>query len=114
MKRFGTACVVLLVAVLAGAGCNDYGNTFQSNTGAVISTLAPTTISAGSQDFTITVKGAGFVAKTVVQWNGKTLANSTAVMDPTNTAVLFMTATVPANLVTTAGTAFVNTLNPHS
>jgi hypothetical protein len=118
MKRFGAACpllagVVLLAASLAAAGCNDYGNTFQNNTGASISTLSPSNVSAGSQDFTLTINGGGFVAKTVVQWNGKTLASSTPVMDTAGN-VLRMTATIPASLVTAPGTAFVNTLNPHS
>lgn len=117
MKRFGAAWplpagLILLVAFFVGAGCNDYGNTFQTNTGAVISTLSPSTVSAGGPDFTITVNGSGFVAKTVVQWNGSTLS-STAVTD-TNGNVLYMTATVPATLTTKAGTSFVNTLNPHS
>lgn len=112
MKRRGAACVVLLGSMIAAAGCNDYGNTFQSNTGAVISTLSPSNISAGGPDFTLTVSGGGFVAKTVVQWNGKTLT-STAVTDSANN-VLYMTATVPASLTANAGTVFVNTLNPHS
>ena len=117
MKRFGVAWplpagMILLMAAFAGAGCNDYGNTFQNNTGAVISTLSPSTISAGGPDFTLTVAGSGFVAKTVVQWNGATLS-STAVTD-SNGNVLYMTAAVPAALTAKAGTSFVNTLNPHS
>ena len=60
----------LLAAILAVAGCNDYGNTFQNPTGAGISFLAPTDASAGGSDFTLTVTSptGGFVAKTVVQW----------------------------------------------
>lgn len=114
MKRLGEACtaVLLLATIVALAGCNDYGNTFQSNTGAVISTLSPSNVSAGGPDFTLTISGSGFVAKTVVQWNGKTIS-STAVTDAAGN-VLYMTATVPAALTATAGTAFVNTLNPHS
>jgi len=112
MKRLWVCCAVLTVSALCLAGCNDYGNTFQSNTGAVISTLSPSNVSAGGPDFTLTITGAGFVAKTVVQWNGKTIASTTV----TDTAgnVLYMTATVPAALTATPGTAFINTLNPHS
>lgn len=112
MKRWWVWCGVVGLTALSSAGCNDYGNTFQQNTGATISTLSPSNISAGGPDFTLTVSGGGFVAKTVVQWNGKTLA-STAVTDSANN-VLYMTATVPASLTANAGTAFVNTLNPHS
>ena len=74
MKRSWTAMAVALTAIFAAMGCNDYGNTFQVPTGASISTLSPSNISAGSPQFTLTVTGGGFVAKTVVQWNGQTIA----------------------------------------
>lgn len=112
MKRSWTALVVALVAILALAGCNDFGNTFQPNTGASINFLSPSNISAGSPDFTLTVNGVGFVAKTVVQWNGKTIP--TTVSTDANGSVLSVTATVSASLVAKAGTAVVNTLNPFS
>jgi hypothetical protein len=112
MKRSWTALAVAAVAVLGVAGCNDYGNTFQNNTGATIISLSPSVISAGSGDFTLTVNGGTFVAKTVVQWNGKTLTTTV----PTNSAgtVLgnIVTATIPAALVATTGIATVNTLSP--
>jgi len=44
------ALAVALVAIFAVAGCNDYGNTFQNNTGAVLSFLSPSRISAGNGD----------------------------------------------------------------
>jgi hypothetical protein len=112
MKRGVAASSVLFAALLAAAGCNDYGNTFQQNTGATIVSLSPSTIPAGGPDFTLTALGGGFVAKTVVQWNGNNLV-STAVTDSSGN-VLYMTAIVPAALTTQTGTAFVNTLNPHS
>lgn len=111
MKRFWTAMAVAL-AVLVVAGCNDYGNTFQVPTGASISSLSPADIAAGSPDFTITVNGSGFVAKTVVQWNGGTI--KTTVNTDSSGNVLSITAVVPAALVAKPGTAFVNTLSPHS
>jgi hypothetical protein len=112
MKRSWTAMAVALTAIFAAMGCNDYGNTFQVPTGASISALSPSNISAGSPQFTLTVTGAGFVAKTVVQWNGQTIA--TQVQTDANNNVLGITATVPASLVAKPGTAFVNTLQPHS
>ncbi len=63
MKRSWTALAVALAAVFAVTGCNDYGNTFQNNTGAALSFLSPSKISAGSPDFTLTVNGGGFVAR---------------------------------------------------
>jgi hypothetical protein len=112
MKRFWPACVALLAMSFAVVGCNDYGNTFQNPTGALITTLSPNTAAAGGPDLTLTVQGRGFVAKTVVQWNEKTI-QSTPVMDSAGD-VLYMTAVVPAALIAKQGSAGVNTLNPHS
>jgi hypothetical protein len=103
---------VVLAAIFAAAGCNDYGNTFQNPTGASLSSLSPSNIAAGSSDFTLTVTGSGFVAKTVVQWNQKTIATTVSTNSAGN--VISVTATVPAALVAKAGTAFVNTLSPAS
>ena len=112
MKRSWTALAVALWAIFAAIGCNDYGNTFQVPTGASITSLSPANVTAGSAQFTLTVNGSGFVAQTVVQWNGGTIA--TKVQTDTNGNVLGITATVPASLVAKPGTAFVNTLSPHS
>jgi hypothetical protein len=112
MKRSWTALAVALAAIFAVIGCNDYGNTFQVPTGASITSLSPSNITAGSPQFTLTVVGSGFVAKTVVQWNGGTIA--TQVQTDSSGNVLGITATVPASLVAKPGTAFVNTLSPHS
>jgi len=113
MKRFGTALAVALVALCVTAGCNDYGNTFQNNTGALITSVSPSSIPAGqTSDLTITVQGAGFVPKTVVQWNQKTIATTVAV--DANNNVLGVTAVVPKALLANPGRAFVNTLNPAS
>jgi hypothetical protein len=112
MKRSWTALAVALAAAFAVIGCNDYGNTFQVPTGGTINALSPANVTAGSPQFTLTVTGSGFVAKTVVQWNGQTIA--TVVTTDTSGNVIGVTATVPASLVTKPGTAFVNTLSPHS
>ena len=113
MKRSWTALTVALISILAVAGCNDYGNTFQNNTGAQVTFLSPSTISAGSPDFTLTINGSGFVAQTYVTWNGKKL-NTTVLLDSTKTIVLTVTAVVPAALVAKPGTATVITQNPFS
>src|SRR6202043_3088851 len=113
MKRSWTALAVALISILTVAGCNDYGNTFQNNTGASVTFLSPSNISAGSPDFTITINGGGFVKQTYVTWNGKKL-NTTVTMDSTGTVVVSVTAVVPAALVAKAGTATVITQNPFS
>jgi hypothetical protein len=112
MKRFGTALAVASVSLLVAAGCSDYGNTFQVPTGARISSLSPSTVPAGHPSFTLTVNGLGFVAKTVVQWNGNTIPTNLQTDSSGN--ILGITATVDASLVAKQGTAYVNTLSPHS
>jgi hypothetical protein len=114
MKRSWTALAVALPAIFAALGCNDYGNTFQVPTGGSIASLSPANITAGSPQFTLTVVGSGFVAKTVVQWNGQTIATQLLTDSSGNVVGTTATATVPASLVAKPGTAFVNTLSPHS
>jgi len=111
MKRFGTAlAAVALVALCVTAGCNDYGNTFQQNTGAFLQSLSPGNIPAGGSDMTLTVIGSGFVPKTVVQWDGKNLTTNVTV--DVNNNVTKVTATVPAALTAAPGRHFVDTVNP--
>jgi hypothetical protein len=116
MKRSWTALAVAFVTIFAVAGCNDYGNTFQNNTGAQISSLSPAQVSACSAancpPFTLTVIGGGFVAKTVVQWNGKTIPTVVTVDSAGN--VMTVTATVSAALIAKPGNVSVRTLNPSS
>ena len=113
MKRSWTALAVALITILAVAGCNDYGNTFQNNTGASVTFLSPSNVNAGSPDFTLTINGSGFVPQTYVTWNGKKLTTNVA-LDSTKTVVLSVTAAVPAALVAKPGTATVITQNPFS
>jgi hypothetical protein len=112
MKVYWAAVTAAMATILFAAGCNDYGNTFQVPTGARITSLSPSNITAGSPDFTLTVIGGGFVAKTVVQWNGKTLPTTVSTDSAGN--ITGITATVSASLVTKPGTVFVNTFQPHS
>lgn len=112
MKRFGAAGVLALAIICVTAGCNDYGNTFVGNTGASVISISPSIVNAGSPSFTLTIFGGGFVAKTVVQWNGKTIP--TTVNTDANGNIINVTATVAASLVAQTGTASINTLNPHS
>lgn len=112
MKGCWTILAVAVTALLAAAGCNDYGNTFQVPTGATLISLSPATVPAGSASFTLTLNGAGFVAHTVVQWNGGNIPTQLQMDSAGN--VTGITATVDASLVAKVGTAFVNTLSPHS
>jgi hypothetical protein len=122
MMRSLTAIAVAFLAIFAVAGCNDYGNTFQGNTGAFIVFVSPANINAGGPDMTITVSGQGFVPQSVVTWDQHNI--KTCVVTTTNTAVcapandtgnvISVTAVVPAALTAKAGTHFVQTIQPHS
>src|SRR5260370_28050856 len=98
MKRSWTALAVALLPIFAVAGCNDYGNTFQGNTGAVITSLSPSRISAGNSDFTFTVTGSGFVTGTVVRCNGSPLKTTHTPNSAGN--ILNDTAILPMPLLT--------------
>src|SRR3984957_280985 len=99
----------VIASLVAASGCNDYGNTFQTPTGAPISFIAPSQGNAGGAGFTISVASpsGGFVTQTVVQWNGKTIPT-------TFVSASSVTATVTAAMIAKAGTVAVNTLNPFS
>jgi hypothetical protein len=121
MKRFWTAMAVALGVIFFLAGCNDYGNTFQSPGGALVSFLSPSQIpacvagaSGTCSDLTLTLNGGGFVAQTKVQWNGKNLVTTVPTDSSGNPLGNVVTAVVPAALLVKAGTATVNTINPNS
>src|SRR5882762_9359885 len=111
MKRFWTAMAVAGFAFGWLAGCNDYNNSIQYNTGATLTNISPNGLPAGTGSFLLTVNANqqnGFNSTTVIQWNGQKLATSLFV------DTITMTATVPASLLAKPGTAFVNTLTKQS
>lgn len=111
MKRFWTALGVAGLACGMLAGCNDYNNSIQYNTGPQIVPPAPSGVVTGSADFLLTVSGNGaggpFQSTSSIQWNGRKL--------PTNFLDgLTLTATIPASFVATPSRAIVNVLTPQS
>src|SRR5262249_11050495 len=72
-----------------------------------ISSLSPSSASAGAADFTLTVNGSNFASNTVVRWNGS--SRTTTFVSSTQ-----LTAAILASDVATAGTAQVTVLNPAS
>jgi hypothetical protein len=125
MKRSWTALAVAFAAILAATGCNDYGNTFQGNTGIFLQFISPSNVTAGGPDLTITLtagNGSAFVVQTTVTWDQKNLktcvvtttaAGVCAPLNDTGT-VVSVTAVVPATLTAKAGTHFIQTVQPHS
>jgi hypothetical protein len=78
---------------------------FQVLVAPAISTLNPTSAGTGGAAFTLTVNGSNFVSGAAVDWNGTPLATSFV-----NAAQL--TASVPASLIASTGTASVTVVNP--
>jgi hypothetical protein len=108
MKRFWTAVAVAGFAFGLLAGCNDYNNSIQYNTGATLTNISPSGLPAGGASFLLTVNASaanGFNTTTVIQWNG------TALPKPNFIDATTITVTVPANLLAKPGTAYVNTLS---
>jgi hypothetical protein len=122
MMRSWTAIAVAFAAIFAATSCNDYGNTFQGNTGAFLSFISPSNVTAGGADLTITLTGNGFVAQTVVTWDQNNLKTCVVTTTAANTcaplndkgSVVSVTAVVPAALTAKAGTHFIQTVQPHS
>jgi len=71
----------------------------------VLSGLSPNSISAGTGSFTLTVSGSGFVNGSVVQWSGAPLSTAFASSSQ-------LTASVPADLIASAGNTSVGVQNP--
>jgi WD40 repeat protein len=111
MKRLWTAVAVVGFAFGWLAGCNNYNNSIQYNTGATLTNISPSGLPAGTNSFLLTVNASpanGFNNTSVIQWNGQKLATS-AFVDVTT-----LTATVPTSLLAKPGTALVNTLTAQS
>ena len=139
MKRSRTALAVALCAAGAVAGCNDYNNSVQYNTGATITNISPSGLPAGTPTgvtlpncpntpsgqtnpcftlFVLATATNGFQATTLVEWNGQRLPACTNT-NAKNGCTTFLDATsvnasVPYNLIANPGTAYVNTFTPQS
>jgi trimeric autotransporter adhesin len=74
----------------------------------VITSVIPNTILAGSANTLVTVLGTGFIATSVVQWNGTSVATTLSRFNNVSELV----ATVPAADLTTTGTASVTVNTP--
>ncbi len=110
MKGFRAAVAVAGLAFGWLAGCNDYNNSIQYNTGATLTNISPTGLPAGNAAFLLTVDASQFnpfATNTVIQWNGQKVA--TTFVD-----TVTLTATIPASLLANPGVAYVNTYTPQS
>ncbi|HMJ22553.1 MAG TPA: putative Ig domain-containing protein, partial [Terriglobales bacterium] len=71
-----------------------------------IVSISPTCAAPGGPDFTLTVNGTNFVSTSTVNWNGTALAT-------TYISSAQLTATVPASLIASPGTASITVVNPN-
>ncbi|MGH9741449.1 MAG: TolB family protein, partial [Candidatus Acidiferrum sp.] len=124
MNRLLTALAVSFAAIFVATGCNDYGNTFQGNTGTLLFSASPSNVTAGGPDLTITLSldTQAAVPQLYATWDQKPLktcivtTTAIGVCAPANDAgsVISVTAIVPAALITKPGTYFIQTVQPHS
>jgi hypothetical protein len=97
MKRLSLPFLALSIFVMMQA-CTT---TMQANTGnAVISSVSPNQVVAGSADFTLSIYGSGFVGNAVVLWNGS--ARATRVVSKTQ-----LQASISSSDIQQAGSAAV-------
>src|SRR5438128_2572977 len=98
----GTYSITLSATNGNGTGTATLTLTIGANP--TISSLNPTCATAGGAQFTLTVNGTNFVSTSTVKWNGTALT--------TTFSSTQLTATVPASLIATAGTASVTVVTP--
>ena len=99
----GTANVT--VTSPAGGGTSNAQTFTINNPAPTVTSLSPTSATAGGAAFTLTVNGTGFVSTSVVKFNGA--AKTTTFVNATQ-----LTAAITAADIATAGTATVTVTNP--
>ncbi len=106
----------ILLNSAQGVAVDAYGNVYIADTdnqrvleltppSPSITSLVPSSAYESGQSFTLTVNGTGFLAGASVKWNGTALA--TTLVSGTQ-----LTATVPANLLNSLGSATITEVNP--
>ncbi len=97
---------VSITVVLPGGGIsNPISFSIVTPSAPVLTGLGPDDATAGGAAFTLTVNGTGFLSTSTVQWNGSGL--TTTFVSSTQ-----LTASVPANLIASAGSASVTVVTP--
>jgi hypothetical protein len=94
-----------------GSVSNLVSFTVGSAPGPTISSLTPSSATSGGAAYQLVVSGTNFATGSVVQWNSGSGATSLATIVLSSTQ---LSALVPANLIATPGTAFIDVLNTGS
>jgi hypothetical protein len=110
MMYVRTLCVLGALAVASCAGGGGYGGGGGGGgpppPGAKLSSLAPTSTTAGGPPFTLTVNGSNFVAGGTLTWNGQTLGAYQLVSSTQITIV------IGASLIATPGSVSIGVVSP--
>ena len=103
----GTALVSVFTPAPGGGASNSQMFTVNTNDNPLPTTtgINPSSVTAGAPGFTLTVSGTGFVAGSIVQWEG--LDRTTTFVSSTQ-----LTAAITASDVAAAGTALVTVFSP--
>jgi trimeric autotransporter adhesin len=89
---------LVLVACGLASACSDYNTNLSIQTSSsVLTFVSPSSATVGTQGFTITANGSGFVAGAIILWNATPL-NTTLISS------VQLTAPVPASFLTKPGT----------
>ena len=96
---------VTLTALTLACGYSAKATPPVAGTVPAVASLNPSSTSAGSPAFTLTVNGSNFNSNAVVNWNG--VAQTTTIVSANQ-----VTIAVPAAAVATAGTVAVTVTNP--
>ncbi len=106
------ACFLLLVLFAVGCG---YGSNYNSTTGTMavapaITTISPSTATAGGPDFTMTVNGSNFSGSPTVYMNGvlqtTTVVSSSQLTVPVSASMIMNATTIPVYVQTTTQTTY--------
>ena len=100
--------ILVLMACGLTSACSQYNTNLSIQTSSsTLTFVSPSSATVGSQSFTITANGTGFVSGAIILWNSTPL-NTTLVSS------IQLTAPVPASLLTTAGSVQVAVQIPGS
>ncbi len=102
--------ISILVVVLGMSSCGGGSSStsqIETNPTPTVSSISPTSATAGQAGFTLTVNGTGYISASTVLWNGSSV--TTTYVSSTQ-----LTAEIPASDVATSGTAQVQVSNGSS
>lgn len=100
-----TLIILGIVSLVFLGGCEGGASQSFNNPIPTITTISPNSAMAGGAAFTLTINGTNFVPATTVNFNGTAPAT-------TFVSAMQLTATVPASVIASAGTAAVTVTNP--